>query len=76
MELGPITDYEGEVKIRMNSDEYGDVLLIPQVVAKADYPKFFAPLITHQRPLESIADAFALVESRADGVGKLVVRLG
>jgi ABC-type glycerol-3-phosphate transport system substrate-binding protein len=39
-----ITDYEGEVKIRMNSDEYGDVLLIPQVVAKADYPKFFAPL--------------------------------
>ena len=26
-----ITDYEGEVKIRMNSDDYGDVLLIPQL---------------------------------------------
>ena len=42
----------------------------------ASEPRFFAPLITHQRPLESIADAFALVESRGDGVGKLVVRLG
>jgi L-iditol 2-dehydrogenase len=37
--------------------------------------RFFAPLITHQRPLPEIADAFALVESRADGVGKLVLRL-
>ncbi|MFF9313841.1 ABC transporter substrate-binding protein [Streptomyces sp. NPDC014748] len=39
-----ITDYEGEVKIRMNTDKYGDVLLIPAAVAKGDYPKFFAPL--------------------------------
>ncbi|WP_329140398.1 ABC transporter substrate-binding protein [Streptomyces sp. NBC_00670] len=39
-----ITDYEGEVKIRMNTENYGDVLLIPSVIAKDDYPKFFAPL--------------------------------
>ncbi|WP_447041699.1 ABC transporter substrate-binding protein [Streptomyces sp. DSM 118878] len=39
-----VTDYEGEVKIRMNTDNYGDVLLIPSVIAKGDYPKFFAPL--------------------------------
>lgn len=39
-----ITDYEGEVKIRMNTSNYGDVLLIPAAVAKNDYPKFFAPL--------------------------------
>ncbi|GIH94771.1 ABC transporter substrate-binding protein [Planobispora siamensis] len=39
-----ITDYEGEVKIRMNSENYGDVLLIPNAIAKGDYPKFFAPL--------------------------------
>ena len=37
--------------------------------------RFFAPLLTHERPLEAVADAFALVESRADGVGKLVIRL-
>ncbi|MGW7053646.1 ABC transporter substrate-binding protein [Streptomyces sp. NPDC054887] len=41
-----ITDYEGEIKIRMNTKAYGDVLMIPAVVAKNDYPKFFAPLGT------------------------------
>jgi ABC-type glycerol-3-phosphate transport system substrate-binding protein len=39
-----ITDYEGEVKIRMNTDNYGDVLLIPRAVKKSDYPTFFEPL--------------------------------
>jgi ABC-type glycerol-3-phosphate transport system substrate-binding protein len=39
-----LTDYEGEVKIRMNTKNYGDVLLIPTAVARGDYPKFFAPL--------------------------------
>jgi ABC-type glycerol-3-phosphate transport system substrate-binding protein len=39
-----LTDYEGEVKIRMNTDDYGDVLMIPAAVSKNDYPKFFAPL--------------------------------
>ncbi|MFF5531997.1 ABC transporter substrate-binding protein [Streptomyces cinerochromogenes] len=41
-----LTDYEGEVKIRMNTDDYGDVLMIPAAVAKNDYPKFFSPLGT------------------------------
>ena len=36
----------------------------------------FAAMITHTRPLERIADAFAQVESRADGVGKLVIARG
>ncbi|MFD8822196.1 extracellular solute-binding protein [Streptomyces sp. NPDC059605] len=39
-----LTDYEGEVKIRMNTEDYGDILMIPASVAKNDYPKFFAPL--------------------------------
>ncbi|WP_030265619.1 ABC transporter substrate-binding protein [Streptomyces violens] len=39
-----ITDYEGEVKIRMNTENYGDVLMIPAAIAKNNYPKFFAPL--------------------------------
>ncbi|MEU1040958.1 ABC transporter substrate-binding protein [Streptomyces sp. NPDC005551] len=39
-----LTDYEGEVKIRMNTEDYGDVLMIPAAIAKNDYPKFFAPL--------------------------------
>ncbi|WP_218009281.1 ABC transporter substrate-binding protein [Herbidospora cretacea] len=39
-----VTDYEGEVKIRMNTENYGDVLLIPNTIGKEDYPKFFEPL--------------------------------
>ena len=39
-----ITDYEGEVKTRMNTKDYGDVLLIPASVAPADFPDFFEPL--------------------------------
>ncbi|MEU7282102.1 ABC transporter substrate-binding protein [Streptomyces sp. NPDC045431] len=46
VEFEGITDYEGEVKIRMNTKAYGDVLMIPAAVAKNDYPKFFAPLGT------------------------------
>jgi raffinose/stachyose/melibiose transport system substrate-binding protein len=41
-----ISDYEGQVKIRMNTNQYGDVLMIPGAVPLADYPKFFAPLGT------------------------------
>ncbi|MFE6590113.1 ABC transporter substrate-binding protein [Streptomyces sp. NPDC057781] len=44
VEFEGLTDYEGEVKIRMNTEDYGDVLLIPSAVAKGDYAKFFAPL--------------------------------
>lgn len=39
-----ITDYEGEVRTRMNTDEYGDVLLIPNTVNPAQFPDFFEPL--------------------------------
>jgi raffinose/stachyose/melibiose transport system substrate-binding protein len=59
-----ITDYEGEVKIRMNTDKYGDVLLIPNTVVTADYPKFFASL-------GSAADLEA--KYTASGTGKGVV---
>src|SRR2546421_1322703 len=39
-----ITDYEGEVKIRMNTEQYGDVLLIPATVTNEQLPTFFEPL--------------------------------
>jgi len=39
-----ITDYEGEVRIRMNSPDYGDVLLIPNSVTADQLPSFFEPL--------------------------------
>ncbi|MPY56887.1 ABC transporter substrate-binding protein [Streptomyces spongiae] len=46
VEFEALTDYEGEVKIRMNTENYGDVLMIPAVIKKNDYPKFFASLGT------------------------------
>ncbi|MER6490732.1 ABC transporter substrate-binding protein [Streptomyces griseorubiginosus] len=46
VEFEGLTNYEAEVKIRMNTENYGDVLLIPAVIKKADYPRFFASLGT------------------------------
>jgi L-iditol 2-dehydrogenase len=34
---------------------------------------WFAPLVTHKRPLEQIAQGFRIVENYAEGVGKLVI---
>ncbi|WP_030605798.1 ABC transporter substrate-binding protein [Streptomyces fulvoviolaceus] len=48
VEFEGLTDYEAEVKIRMNTENYGDVLLIPAVIKKADYPRFFASLGTQE----------------------------
>src|SRR5450432_588266 len=39
-----ITNYEGDVKTRMNTANYGDVLLIPNALPIAEYPTFFEPL--------------------------------
>ncbi|MBN6042197.1 ABC transporter substrate-binding protein [Amycolatopsis sp. 195334CR] len=39
-----ITDYEGEVKIRMSSQDYGDVLLIPESITREQLPSYFEPL--------------------------------
>jgi L-iditol 2-dehydrogenase len=37
------------------------------------HPQLFAPLVTHQEPVERIAEAFDMLEHYRDGVGKLVV---
>ncbi len=39
-----------------------------------DRTAWFAPLVTHTRPLERIAEAFRLTGNYADGVGKMVIR--
>lgn len=39
-----IKDYEGEVRIRMNTKDYGDVLLIPGSVTADQLSTFFEPL--------------------------------
>jgi len=44
VEFEGITDYEGEVRTRMNTDDYGDVLAIPATVTPDQFPHFFEPL--------------------------------
>jgi L-iditol 2-dehydrogenase len=39
-----------------------------------EHTDWFAPLATHTRPLDDIAEAFGIVEHYADGVGKMVIR--
>jgi raffinose/stachyose/melibiose transport system substrate-binding protein len=39
-----ITDYDGEVRIRLNTQDYGDVLLLPDAVTKDQLSQFFEPL--------------------------------
>ena len=41
-----LTDYEGEIRIRMNTKDYGDVLLIPNSVTPDLLSTFFEPLGT------------------------------
>lgn len=44
VEIQTITDYAGQMKTRMNSKEYGDVLMIPGDIKPDDYANFFEPL--------------------------------
>ncbi|MFC4304433.1 ABC transporter substrate-binding protein [Cohnella boryungensis] len=39
-----VQEYENNIKIRMNTEDYGDVLLIPNNIEPKDYPNFFEPL--------------------------------
>jgi L-iditol 2-dehydrogenase len=36
--------------------------------------EWFAPLVTHARPMDQIGEAFAIAEGYLDGVGKMVVK--
>ena len=56
-----MTDYAGEVKIRMNTEDYGDVLLIPDDVPVTQLPEFFTPLGT----VEDLGETFMFVTEKA-----------
>jgi ABC-type glycerol-3-phosphate transport system substrate-binding protein len=56
-----LADYEGQIKVRMNSKDYGDVLLIPTAIPIADIPSFFEPLGS----LKDMQKTYTGVEERA-----------
>lgn len=49
-----ITDYAGELAIRMQTEKYGDVLMIPDAVPSKDYGKYFESFGT----VEELSDKY------------------
>ncbi|MFC9925926.1 ABC transporter substrate-binding protein [Streptomyces sp. NPDC127190] len=72
-----LTDYESEVKIRMNTENYGDVLMIPGVIKKSDYPRFFASLGTRaERSRKYRFTDFTTVDGKVYGQSPIGVTPG
>ena len=68
VEFEALTNYETEVKIRMNTENYGDVLLIPAVIKKDDYPRFFASLGTEaERSKKYLFTDYTTVDGKVYG---------
>lgn len=58
-----MTDYEGQVKIRMNTSDYGDVLLMPNNVPATEFANFFLPLGS----VDELSAKYNNVEEKAFG---------
>ncbi|WP_407371710.1 ABC transporter substrate-binding protein [Carnobacterium sp.] len=44
VEIETITDYVGQMKTRMNTKEYGDLVMLPADISPQDFELFFEPL--------------------------------
>ena len=53
-----ITDYEGEIAIRLNTDDYGDVLVIPNSVTRDQLSNYFEPLGT----VDELSDKYLFLQ--------------
>ncbi|MBV7695750.1 ABC transporter substrate-binding protein [Streptomyces sp. TRM70350] len=77
VEFQALTNYEAEVKIRMNTENYGDVLMIPVVIKKDDYPTFFASLGTEAERSEKYRFTdFTAVDGKVYGQSPIGVMPG
>ncbi|PFG32630.1 ABC transporter substrate-binding protein [Sanguibacter antarcticus] len=73
VEFEGITDYEGEVRTRMNTDDYGDVLGIPGTITPEQLPDFFEPLGT----TEELAQTYRFINDKSfDGNGYGIAVVG
>ncbi len=68
-----IAKYETDVSTRMSGGDYGDVLLIPNTVTKAQLPQFFEPLDT----VKNLSKTYRFVaEAAYDGQAYGVAQTG
>lgn len=63
----PITDYENDVAIRMQTTDYGDVLMIPNTVKSTQFSTYFEPLGTVEELSEKYESAY-LNAKQSEGV--------
>lgn len=56
-----LTDYAGEVKTRMSTSDYGDVLLVPADISGTDLPDFFEPL----GATDELGEKYRFIEQKA-----------
>ena len=61
VEFEAVTDYEGDVSIRLNSGDYGDVLLIPNTVDADQLSTFFEPLGT----VDELGSTYRFIHDKA-----------
>lgn len=61
VEVEAITNYEDDVRTRMSTTDYGDVLLIPDAIGVDQFPDFFEPLGT----VEELEDEYRFIVDRA-----------
>jgi L-iditol 2-dehydrogenase len=55
--------------VRRSNDESHDALHLMLA-----HPEWFAPLVTHVRPMGKVSEAFNIAGKYLDGVGKMIVR--
>jgi len=55
--------------VRRSNHETGEAMELLRA-----HPDWFEPVLTHERPLDRIDDAFAIASQYLDGVGKMIVR--
>ena len=58
VEVQSITDYAGELATRMQTKEYGDVLMIPDAVPKSEYGKYFESFGTVEELSEKYREGY------------------
>ena len=68
VEIEGLKDYESDVAIRMQTTEYGDVLMIPNSVKSGDFATFFEPLGTKSELSEKYEEAYLSAKAKGDDV--------
>lgn len=72
-----ITDYEGEVKSRMQGEGYGDVLLIPNSMSIDRFPDYFEPLgVATELSKKFDFTEYSTVDNRVYGIANIGIATG